>query len=140
MNEFGNLITNLENEILAQKASQQTSLANFETVQKTGSISIEYLCVGNSEVWQISEPTVSLNSSDGSLFATMTIAGDGSGPEHLWPQLAMKNGKLAFRVIVPDFTEAGHATDSRWTKTYTYTIVATGDFTTTVESENWYDN
>lgn len=140
MNDLGSMITNLESEILAQKASQQNSLANFPTIEKTGTITIEYLQTGGSEIWQISEPTVSLNSSDSGLFATMTITGDSSGPEHLWPQLAMKSGNLAFRVLVPDFTEAGHATDSRWTKTYTYSIVATADFTVTVTSENWYDN
>lgn len=136
---FEDRIINLKNEILAQKASQQNSLANFKTVEKTGSISIEYLQTDGGLIWQISEPTVSVSSGNSNLFASLTIDGDNSGPEHLWPQLAMKNGNLAFRVLVPDFSESGHAAGSRWTKTYTYRIVATGDFSLSVESENWYD-
>lgn len=136
---FESKILDLKNEILAQKSSQRNSLANFKTVEKSGSISIEYLQTDGSEIWQISEPTVSVLSSNNSLFASMAIDGDNSGVEHLWPQLAMKNGNIAFRVIVPDFAESGHAAGSRWTKTYTYRIVATGDFNLSVESENWYD-
>ena len=140
MSEFGDLISNIKNEILAQKASQQTSLANFQTIEKSGTISIEYLQTDGGEIWQISEPTVSVSSADNTLFASMYIDGDNSGVEHLWPQLTMKSGSLAFRVLVPDFNEGGHAAYSRWTKNYTYKVVATGNFTLSVTNENWYDN
>lgn len=137
-NNFDNYLQNINKEILAIKSSQPSSLANFRIYQKSGTFPVEYIratSAGQPIVMQNSAPLIVLQSSNASsMFASMSIAGDGSSVDHPCPILFVKDGYLAFRIYVDDFQQD---TPDSFTRNYNFTLSATEDFTISVITEHW---
>lgn len=137
-NNFDNYLQDINKEILAIKSSQPSSLANFRIYQKNGTFPVEYIkatSAGEIIIMQNSAPLIVLQSPrSSSMFASISIAGDNTTVEHPSPQLFVKDGYLAFRIYVNDFSED---TPDSFTRNYNFTASATEDFTISVITEHW---